>query len=135
MQNINRVCISGHVTRDSELRATQSGTDVLNFSLAVNESRKNQHTGEWEDIPNYIDCTLWGGRANGISRVLKKGVLVCLTGKLHQSSWERDGVKRTKIEVYVDEVEVMRRREEPQEYQAAPSYKSPDAYGDEIPWG
>lgn len=135
MQNINRVCISGHVTRDSELRATQSGTDVLNFSLAVNESRKNQHTGEWEDIPSYIDCTLWGGRANGLSRVLKKGVLVCLTGKLHQSSWERDGVKRTKIEVYVDEVEVMRRREEQQEYQPAPSYKSPDAYGDEIPWG
>lgn len=132
MSNINRVCLSGHVTRDSELRATQSGTDVLNFSVAVNDSRKNQQTGQWEDFPNYIDCTLWGARAQGLSRILKKGVLVCLTGKLHQSSWERDGLKRTKIEVYVDDVEVLRRKEET--YQQAPSYPEPDMYGDEIPW-
>ena len=56
--SINRVVISGNLTRDPDLRSTASGMPVLGFGVAVNDRRKNQQTGEWEDYPNFIDCTM-----------------------------------------------------------------------------
>ena len=70
--SINRVSISGNLTRDAELRSTAGGTSVLQFSVAVNERRKNSQTGEWEDYPNYIDCTLFGKRAEALQQRLSK---------------------------------------------------------------
>ena len=68
--SINRVIISGNLTRDPELRSTASGLPVLGFGVAVNDRRKNQQTGEWEDYPNFIDCTMFGARAESLSRYL-----------------------------------------------------------------
>lgn len=106
---INRVVISGNLTRDAELRSTQSGYTVLGFGVAVNDRRRNQQTGEWEDYPNFIDCTLFGQRGQALEAYLKKGTKVTIEGKLRQSQWERDGQKRSKIEVIVDEIELMSR--------------------------
>lgn len=106
---INRVVISGNLTRDAELRSTQSGYTVLGFGVAVNDRRRNQQTGEWEDYPNFIDCTLFGQRGQALEPYLKKGTKVAIEGKLRQSQWERDGQKRSKIEVIVDEIELMSR--------------------------
>ena len=64
--SINRVIISGNLTRDPELRSTASGLPVLGFGVAVNDRRKNQQTGEWEDYPNFIDCTMFGARAESL---------------------------------------------------------------------
>ncbi|MCL1798667.1 MAG: single-stranded DNA-binding protein [Eggerthellaceae bacterium] len=108
--SINRVIISGNLTRDSELRSTASGLPVLGFGVAVNDRRKNQQTGEWEDYPNFIDCTMFGARAESISRFLGKGTKVAIEGKLRWSQWERDGQKRSKVEVIVDEIEFMSSR-------------------------
>lgn len=108
--SINRVIISGNLTRDPELRATASGMPVLGFGVAVNDRRKNQSTGEWEDYPNFIDCTMFGARAESLSRYLSKGTKVSIEGKLRWSQWERDGQKRSKIEVIVDELEFMSSR-------------------------
>ncbi|MCD8317069.1 MAG: single-stranded DNA-binding protein [Eggerthellaceae bacterium] len=108
--SINRVIISGNLTRDPELRQTQSGLPVLGFGVAVNDRRKNQQTGEWEDYPNFIDCTMFGARAQSLSRYLSKGQKVSIEGKLRWSQWERDGQKRSKIEVIVDELEFMSAR-------------------------
>ncbi len=108
--SINRVIISGNLTRDPELRATASGLPVLGFGVAVNDRRKNQQTGEWEDYPNFIDCTMFGTRAESLSRFLGKGAKVSIEGKLRWSQWERDGQKRSKIEVIVDELEFMSSR-------------------------
>ncbi|MEE1209895.1 MAG: single-stranded DNA-binding protein, partial [Parafannyhessea umbonata] len=66
--------------------------------------------GEWEDYPNFIDCTMFGARADALSRILAKGTKVAIEGKLRWSSWERDGQKRSKIEVIVDEVEFLSQR-------------------------
>ena len=104
--SINRVIISGNLTRDPELRSTASGLPVLGFGVAVNDRRKNQQTGEWEDYPNFIDCTMFGARAESLNRYLNKGTKVSIEGKLRWSQWERDGQKRSKIEVIVDEVEM-----------------------------
>ena len=110
--SINKVIISGNLTRDPELRQTASGMPVLGFGVAVNDRRKNQQSGEWEDYPNFIDCTMFGNRAEGVSRFLGKGSKVCIEGKLRWSQWERDGQKRSKIEVIVDEIEFMTPRGE-----------------------
>lgn len=109
--SINRVNISGNLTRDPELRATASGTQVLGFGIAVNDRRKNPQSGEWEDYPNFVDCTMFGTRAEAISRYLSKGTKVAIEGKLRYSSWESDGQRRSKLEVIVDEIEFMSRRE------------------------
>ena len=108
--SINRVIISGNLTRDPELRSTASGLPVLGFGVAVNDRRRNQQTGEWEDYPNFIDCTMFGTRAESLSRFLSKGTKVAIEGKLRWSQWERDGQKRSKIEVIVDELEFMSNR-------------------------
>ena len=108
--SINRVTITGNLTRDPDLRSTAGGMPVLGFGVAVNDRRKNQQTGEWEDYPNFIDCTMFGARAQSISRLLSKGSKVAIEGKLRWSQWERDGQKRSKIEVIVDEIEFMSAR-------------------------
>lgn len=108
--SINRVTISGNLTRDPDLRSTASGMPVLGFGVAVNDRRKNQQTGEWEDYPNFIDCTMFGARAQSVSRFLSKGSKVAIEGKLRWSQWERDGQKRSKVEVIVDEIEFMTSR-------------------------
>lgn len=105
--SINRVVISGHLTKDPELRQTASGTEVLQMGVAVNDRRKNPQSGEWEDFPNFIDCTMFGKRAASISQYLEKGAKVAIEGKLRWSQWEKDGQKRSKIEVIVEEIELM----------------------------
>ena len=114
--SINRVIISGNLTRDPELRSTASGLPVLGFGVAVNDRRKNQQTGEWEDYPNFIDCTMFGARAEALSRYLNKGTKVSIEGKLRWSQWEREGQKRSKIEVIVDELEFMSSRGDSSSY-------------------
>ena len=119
--SINRVVISGNLTRDPELRATASGMQVLGFGVAVNDRRKNAQTGEWEDVPNFIDCTVFGSRAQSLSNYLSKGTKVAIEGKLRWSQWERDGQKRSKIEVIVDDLEFMSRSDGRQKPAAAPA--------------
>lgn len=105
--SINRAMISGNLTRDAELRSTQSGTYMLGMGIAVNDRRKNQKTGEWEDWPNFVDCTMFGTRAEKLQPYLTKGTKVAVEGKLSYRSWEKDGQRRSKLEVIVDEIEFM----------------------------
>ena len=108
--SINRVIISGNLTRDPDLRSTASGMAVLSLGVAVNDRRRNQQTGEWEDYPNFVDCTMFGTRAESLARFLSKGTKVTIEGKLRWSQWERDGQKRSKLEVIVDDLEFMSSR-------------------------
>lgn len=130
--SINKAIISGNLTRDPELRTTAGGTAVLSFSVAVNDRQKNNQTGEWEDYPNFIDCTLFGKRAESLSRFLTKGAKVAIEGKLRWSQWPaQDGGKRSKIEVIVNELELMQQRQGQGGAQAvAPS----NGYAEDIPF-
>lgn len=138
--SINRVCISGNLTRDPELRSTAGGTSVMGFGVAVNERRKNSQTGEWEDYPNFVDCTLFGKRAEALEQYLSKGAKVAIEGRLHYSSWEKDGQRRSKLGVIVDEMELMSRRDGEQHqsyaqqgYQQAPQVQEA-CYDEDIPF-
>ena len=131
--SINRVMISGNLTRDPELRQTQGGTTILSFGVAVNDRRRNQQTGEWEDYPNFIDCVMFGTRAEALNRILSKGMKVAIEGKLRYSSWEREGQRRSKIEVIVDEIEFMSSRQGGQGMQSGQNMQGGQAYGGGAP--
>lgn len=107
--SINQVTISGNLGRDSELRKTQSGMAILSFTVAVNERRKNSQ-GEWSDYTNWIGVSMFGTRAEKLHDYLKKGTKVCVQGKLRYSEWERDGQKKSKVEVIADEIELMQKK-------------------------
>nr|DAS57753.1 MAG TPA: Single strand binding protein [Caudoviricetes sp.] len=108
--SINRVNITGNLTRDPELRATAGGTQMLAFGVAVNDRRKNPQTSAWEDVPNFVDCIVFGSRAEAVSRFISKGSKVAIEGKLRYSAWEtKEGQRRSKLEVIVDEIEFMSR--------------------------
>lgn len=125
--SINRVVVSGNLTRDPELRVTPGGTQVLGFGVAVNDRRRNQQTGEWEDYPNFIDCTMFGNRAEALSRILHKGMKVAIEGKLRYSSWEdkNGGGRRSKVEIIPDEVVLMSLNPNGQQ---APQQYAPQGY-------
>lgn len=145
--SINKVILTGNLTRDPELRATPAGTAVLAFSIAVNDRRKNASSGEWEEVPNYIDCNMFGTRAEGLAKYLNKGSKVGVDGKLRWSQWEKDGQKRSKVDVVVDNIELLSPRnsnvahQSPSVAPAAPVAASIpdgaveiDVYDDDIPF-
>lgn len=135
---INRVSISGNLTREPVLRMTASQTGVLNFTVAVNDRRKNPQTGEWEDYPNFVDCTVFGARAEALNRYLHKGTKVAIEGKLRYSTWEKDDEHRSKLSVIVYEVEFMSRDHADGNDAGTPDATghtpAPDLYDEDIPF-
>lgn len=124
--SINNVSITGNLTRDPELRATQGGTAVLSFGIAVNDRRKNA-SGQWEDVPNFFECVTFGNRATALSDILAKGMKVAISGKLHYSGWEKDGQKHSKVDIIANDVELMQNRKPQQEQ---PQEQAADCYTD-----
>lgn len=111
--NINRVIITGNLTRDPELRALPSGTSVCELRIACNTRRKNGSTGEWEDRPNYFNVKVWGAQGENCSRFLAKGRPVAIDGRLEWREWEaQDGAKRQAIDIIADSVQFLGSREE-----------------------
>ena len=103
MATINTATLVGNVTRDPELRFTQAGLAVANFSIAVNRRWQNQATKEWEEKVSFFDVTCWQQLAENVAESLTRGARVVVTGRLEQRSWETDsGDKRNKIEVVAD---------------------------------
>ena len=106
--SINKVVLTGNLTRDAELQYTQSGMAISAIGLAVNDRRKNPQTEEWEDKPNFVECTLFGKRAEGLAPYLKKGQKVGINGKLDWQQWEtQDGSKRSTLKVIVNDLELL----------------------------
>lgn len=104
--SINKVCISGNLGRDPELKVTPGGMQVCKFCICVNDRKLNKQTNKWEDVPNWVDVTFFGNRAESIHKYLTKGMLVFVSGRLHQNKWEnKDGQKRSKLEVIGDDIQ------------------------------
>ncbi len=137
--SINRVVLTGNLTRDPELRSTASGMAVLKMGVAVNDRRKNQQTGEWEDVPNFVDVTVFGSRAEALTRFLSKGSKIAVEGKLRWSSWETpQGEKRSKLEVVADDIEFLSPRDggaaASSQSSSPESFESKPLADDEIPF-
>ena len=128
--SINHVTITGNLTRDPEVKQTGGGMSVMKLGVAVNDRRKNQQTQEWEDVPNFIDCTMFGDRAAKVAQYLAKGSKVAISGRLRQETWEtQDGQKRSRVGVVIDDLEFMSRsQQQPQAQYQQPQYQQPNAY-------
>ncbi len=108
--NINRVIVTGNLTRDPELRNTPNGTSVCKLRIAVNSSRKTAD-GNWEDKPNYFDVTVWGAQGENCATYLGKGRPVAIDGRLDWHEWEQDGNKRQAVEIIADRVQFLGSRD------------------------
>ena len=104
--NINRVIITGNLTRDPELRSTSGGTPVCGLRIAVNSRRKEGD--QWVDKPNYFDVTVWGSQGENCAQYLAKGRPVAIDGRLNWREWEdKEGNKRQTIDIIADSVQFL----------------------------
>ena len=106
MASFNRVILVGNLTRDVELKYTQSGTAVANVGLAVNDRRKDA-SGEWVEDTTFVDVTLWGRTAEVCSEYTRKGEPVLIEGRLKLDQWEQDGQKRSKLTVVGERLQLL----------------------------
>jgi single-strand DNA-binding protein len=111
--NINRVVLTGNLTRDPELRSTNNGTSVCGLRVAVNTRRKDPSSGDWTDKANYFDVTVWGAQGENCAQYLQKGRPVAVDGRLEWREWEEKetGRKRQSIDIIADSVQFLGSRE------------------------
>ena len=103
--SINRVVLTGRLTRDVELRATPSGANVASFTIAVDGFTKDQNNATVNQA-SFINCVAWNQSAKFVSQYCKKGTLVAVEGRLQSRSYDRkDGTKAYVTEVVIDRVE------------------------------
>lgn len=140
MSCINRVMLSGNLTRDPELRMTQSGIAILSFGIAVNERKKGN-----DERVHFFDCVLFGNYATAMQPYLQKGQRVAIDGQLAYHSWDQDGSRRSKVEVTVRSIDTIGPAPKRDAYDyasgqqlpiaaAPPQIPEPDVYSEDIPF-
>jgi single-strand DNA-binding protein len=111
MASINRVVLTGNLTKDPELRSTSGGTSVCKLRVACNTRRKDA-SGEWTEKPNYFDVTVWGAQGESCATYLQKGRPVAIDGRLEWREWEdQNGNKRQSVDIIADSVQFLGSRE------------------------
>jgi single-strand DNA-binding protein len=109
--NINRVVLTGNLTRDPELRNLPSGMAVCSLRIACNTRRKDG-SGNWVDKPNYFDVTVWGAQGENCAQYLSKGRPVAVDGRLEWREWDdKEGNKRQAVDIIADSVQFLGSRE------------------------
>jgi len=105
MASFSKAMIIGNLGRDPEMRYTPNGRPVTEFSVAVNQSTKNQQTNEWVEATDWFRVTVWGDRAERTAEQLRKGNRVFVEGRFRTREFEtRDGQKRISLEITADNV-------------------------------
>jgi single-strand DNA-binding protein len=106
--NINRVIITGNLTRDPELRSLPSGMSVCSLRVACNTRRKDNQSGEWVDKPNYFSVTIWGRQGENAAQYLSKGRPVAIDGRLEWREYQdKSGNQREAIDIIADNVQFL----------------------------
>ena len=104
-KDINNVSVVGRLTRDAELKYTNSGFAISNLSLAVNSSRKDGD--QWVEEANFFDVTILGRVAETLNQYLQKGKQIAVTGELKQDRWEKDGQKRSRVYILSNNIQLL----------------------------
>jgi single-strand DNA-binding protein len=119
MANLNKVILIGRLTRDVEARSFNNGGKVVKFGFAVNNRKKNQQTGQWDDEPVYLDCEAFnrgeqGKLADTIEKYCRKGSQICIEGHLALDQWndKTSGEKRSKLKIVVDSMQLLDGRQQ-----------------------
>ena len=146
MASYNKVILMGNLTRDPEVRQSQSGTAIVKAGLAVNERRPDGQGG-WKEQAHFFDITIFGSRGEAFARFNKRGACVLVEGRLNFSSWDdrESGQKRSKVDVVVENWSFTgskndnagggnaggghQQQQETSPPQPAPSFPGPDSFG------
>jgi single-strand DNA-binding protein len=116
MANLNKVMLIGRLTRDPEVRMFSNGGKVAKFGFAVNNKRKNQQTGQWEDEPVFLEVEAFnrgetGKKADVVEQYLHKGNQIFIEGHLKLDQWTtQEGQKRSMVKVVLDNFEFLEPR-------------------------
>jgi single-strand DNA-binding protein len=141
MADINQVVLIGRLTRDVELKYTNSGFAIANLSLAVNRRVKKDDT--WQEEGSFFNCVLIGKRAEALAQYLVKGKQIGIQGELRQNRWEQDGQPRSRVEIFVNDIQLLGGRSSEQggrstagqsEQYSAPEIPTADDFDDDIPF-
>lgn len=116
--SVNRVIIAGVLGRDPQVRFLANEKAVASFSIAVNERFKDKN-GEAKESTTWVDCEAWGRTAELVGQYLTKGKACLIDGRLKQDSWEKDGVKQTKLKVVAESVQFLGGRGDGERHEAA----------------
>lgn len=103
--DLNHVVLIGRLTRDAELKYTNSGLQICRFSIANNYRRKQGEN--WVEEANFFDLFMMGRRAEALHRYLTKGTQVGIQGQLRHDRWEQDGQPRSRVEVFVSDLQLL----------------------------
>jgi single-strand DNA-binding protein len=109
--NINRVVLTGNLTRDPEHRTTPGGLSICKLGIAVN-TRRRAEGGQWEEKANFFRVTVFGKQADSCAQYLKKGRAIAIDGRLEWSQWEREGQKRESVDIIADNVQFLGGRDD-----------------------
>lgn len=108
MSDFNKSFVMGRLVRNAETKTTSEGLFIAHFSIANNQSKKNQD-GTWGETVHYFDFSLYGKRAEALAPYLLQGQLVAIEGHLIQRRWEKDGKKFSKLEIAIDNIQLVSR--------------------------
>ena len=134
---MNRVILMGRMTKDPEMRQTQSGVSVCRFTLAVNR----RFAKEGQMTADFINCTAWRQQADFISKYFQKGNMIAIVGSIQTSTWEgQDGKKQYSTDILVDEAYFTGSKENTSGSAPAETSGGFDSFmempdGDNLPWG
>jgi len=135
--NFNKVILMGNLTRDVELKHTQSNTAVGNVGLAVSR-RYKAGDGEFKEETTFVDCEAWGKTAENIAKFFSKGRPILIEGRLKLNQWQdRDGNNRSKLMVVVEGFEFVGPKEDgppPKKQRPVPADTSPPMENDDNPF-
>ena len=108
-RSVNKVVLVGNLGKDPEMRYTQNGGAVANFSIATTESWKNKQTGEYENKSEWHNIVVFGKFGEMVGQYLKKGAKVYVEGKLQTNKWQgQDGQDRYKTEIIANDIQMLR---------------------------
>ena len=111
--NLNKVIIAGHLTRSPELRYTTNGTPIATFGMATNRAWTDE-SGERQEEVEFHHITVFGTQAETAAEYLRKGQLALVEGRLRTTSWETEGVKRSRTEIVAERIQFgPKRQDEP----------------------
>ena len=127
MADINHVVLVGRLTRNAELKYTNSGQAVSKFSLAINQRRKKDD--QWVDEAHFFEIVVWGKTAESLNQYLVKGKQVGIEGQLRQDRWEQDGQARSKVEISASNVMLLGSGSGGRQGQGAPAEGRPGSAG------
>ena len=125
--NLNSVTIIGRLTRDPEMKALPSGSNVTSMSIAT--SRSYESNGERKEETEYHNVVVFGKQAENCAKYLTKGALASVEGRLQTRSWDKDGVKHYRTEIVADRVQFG-----PRQDNAPTKDVAPEDAPVEVPW-